>query len=569
MIPSDLAARLRMLTEASFFDSEPPVQGTAKVREIQARLPQLVPGQQFNATLMRALPDGTFQAIVAGRNYTLALNHPAQAGDKLDLVVTRSAGNTVFAQLAPPQSGAAAADTARANLSPTGRLISFLLTGQPAPSPAQLAEGRPLLQSPPAAGVSMALAPLLKQALSQSGLFYEAHQLQWLAGKRDTTSLRQEPQGKETPATRQTGTVVQGQANAASGSAGTPPSGSPPPGRTGVPGAQETLPAGGKPAPGGVQATAPAAGRMFTPLLQPVPPAPDGRHNPSARPAGAPPGIANAGSEGTAPSLRTSQEQAAKYVEIARGTVSGPATAGAGRTPAGEGARMPPPAPGLLAEPSAFRANPGSGLPGGSASPMAPGAAPSPPLPSTGQGAPTSAGGATPASATGPNPTAASTSASALAQEGTSTAEAGTRTGASAQEASPSAAQRTPVVPERLVPVVHQQLDAMATQHYVWHGQAWPGQAMEWEIEDPEREGGEPGSEPSDTWNTTLRLILPRLGGVEARLQLTPAGLALRVLADDPDTVAALDAARDRLDSALTAADVPLTGFLAEQRHEP
>jgi hypothetical protein len=33
--------------------------------------------------------------------------------------------------------------------------------------------------------------------------------------------------------------------------------------------------------------------------------------------------------------------------------------------------------------------------------------------------------------------------------------------------------------------------------------------------------------------------------------------------------VAALDAARDRLDSALTAADVPLTGFLAEQRHEP
>ena len=139
MIPTDLAARLRLLAEASFFDSEPPVQGTARVREIQA--------QQFTAQITRALPDNTFQAIVAGREYTLALNHPAKAGDALELVVTRNTANAVFARVVgegartqnPANVGVEVAS--RPSLSPTGRLISFLLTGQPTPQPTTLAAG--------------------------------------------------------------------------------------------------------------------------------------------------------------------------------------------------------------------------------------------------------------------------------------------------------------------------------------------------------------------------------------------------------------------------------------------
>jgi hypothetical protein len=40
------------------------------------------------------------------------------------------------------------------------------------------------------------LAPVLKQAVTQSGLFYEAHQARWVAGDLPTEALRQEPQGK-------------------------------------------------------------------------------------------------------------------------------------------------------------------------------------------------------------------------------------------------------------------------------------------------------------------------------------------------------------------------------------
>lgn len=40
------------------------------------------------------------------------------------------------------------------------------------------------------------LVPVLKQALTESGMFYEAHQARWVAGEFPTENLKQEPQGK-------------------------------------------------------------------------------------------------------------------------------------------------------------------------------------------------------------------------------------------------------------------------------------------------------------------------------------------------------------------------------------
>ncbi len=399
MIPSDLAARLRMLTEASFFDSEPPVSGPARVREIQARLPEIVPGQRFTATLERALPDGTFQAIVAGKHYTLALNHAAKSGDTLELIATQNTPKAVFAQLASAATAQTGADAAtRPTLSATGRLIGFLLTGQPASTPAALAGGKPLLDAPPANGAAT-LAPALRQALTQSGLFYESHQRQWLSGKIDTAALQLEPQGQHAPAR----------------------------------------------GPGG---NAPAAQQTAA--------------------AGEPPSTAD----------------------------SGGAAAGAMRAASGTASNAQGIAAGSAAEIAELADIPDAAAP--------------------------------------PN-------------------------------ANPA---RAAAIPDRLMPVVHQQLDAMATQNYVWHGQVWPGQSVEWEIEDPQRDPRGDGDEVAENWNTTLRLTLPRLGGMEAHLVVSPAGVALRLLADDPGTVAALDAARARLDDALAAANLPLTGFVAERRDD-
>ena len=119
------------------------------------------------------------------------------------------------------------------------------------------------------------------------------------------------------------------------------------------------------------------------------------------------------------------------------------------------------------------------------------------------------------------------------------------------------------------LPLVHQQLDAIATHQLAWQGQIWPGQTMEGEIEDPARDDNGSGNEPDTSWNTTLRLTLPSLGGVEARLHLTPAGIAIRLIADDSATRKTLQAAESRLADALAAANVPLTGMVAELRQAP
>ena len=403
MIPADLASRLRLLNEASFFNTGPPVAGLQRAREIQSQLPELVPGQRFFATLQRTLPDGSFRAVVAGQQMTLSLNTAAKSGDTLELEVSQVTPRAVLARIVGAETAAGSTASAQPALSQTGRLISFLLTGQPTPQPASLAGNEPLLNAPPTNGTQ--LVPLLRQALGQSGLFYESHQAQWVLGKLDTAALLREPQGQQ---------------------------------------------------------SAPGVG------------------------------------------------------------------AGAG-----------------------------AGQPGTGASTNA-----------TGQAA-TATASATPSTPAAPAAQAAATAAARIAGGADEAAQVDSTRNAAALRAGveEAAPVRTQPIPERLMPVVHQQLDALATQQYVWQGQAWPGQPIEWVIEDPQGEGNNEGEDTEPTWNTTLRLTMPRLGGVEAQLHLTPAGVALRLRADDPATIRALDAGGAALASALEAANLKLTGLVVEPRN--
>jgi len=90
-------------------------------------------------------------------------------------------------------------------------MIGNLLASEgQAPEPAMLNGGNPVLATTPAqAGTTLAaqLAPRLEQAVHESGLFYEAHQAQWLTGRVSTESLRAEPQNRlsETATTSTTG----------------------------------------------------------------------------------------------------------------------------------------------------------------------------------------------------------------------------------------------------------------------------------------------------------------------------------------------------------------------------
>lgn len=368
LIPPDVAIRMRMQTEANL------LQPVAPAHKISADLPELQKGQQFTAQIREALPDNTYRALVAGKQLTLQLPEGAKAGDFLELVVIDRTAKAIIARQVDggPDNTATATPYPFAKFSPAGRMIGQLLPAQgETAQPAQLNRGQPLLAQPPRSQAATdLLAPTLARAVTQSGLFYEAHQAQWVAGKLPLAQLLQEPQG---------------------------------------------------------QRSSPAA----------------------------------------------FQHAAA---EVAARTIS-----------------------------------------------------------------------------TAERPVTANTVLQAL-QSGNEKVGAG----GTAQQ-----------IPDALRPLVQQQLEAAATQRMVWHGEVWPRQSMEWEIErEMERQADGSGDEDA-RWRTTLSLTTPRLGRVDAHLQLTPKGVDIALTAPEGASAADLRDAAPQLAAALAAAGVPLLALQIKKPHEP
>lgn len=112
--------------------------------------------------------------------------------------------------------------------------------------------------------------------------------------------------------------------------------------------------------------------------------------------------------------------------------------------------------------------------------------------------------------------------------------------------------------------LVRQQLEVLANQTLAWEGTAWPGTDMWWEI------SRDPGDNPEasakadavSTWATRLVLTMPRLGPVEARLNLAGDQLVLQIVAPGSNTEIAhsADELRQRLqDAGLTLSNLTVS----------
>lgn len=367
MIPADVASRLRLVTQEQPAPPQPATPG-GKLADV---LSDLVPGQRLMAEIQALLPNGTYRAIVAQRDVTLALPFSAKPGDSLELEVVESDGKLSLAFVAnrnPAKPDTAASESVATNLSPTGKLIGNLLGNiedqGKRPQAMPLNGNEPLLKEFPKDAAQ--LAPVLKEALSQSGMFYEAHQVRWVEGKMPTAALLQEPQGKLSRIAEQ------------------PP--------------------------------APQAARTD-----------------------------NVGSEAGAPPAKEAPATAAASADSLQ--------------------KLPP----------------------------------QPPLPAD------------------------------------------------------------------LAPLVRQQLDALATQNYIWQGQIWPGQQMHWEIEEDrsDRQGAEEAGEQQ--WQTRLKLTLPGLGGIAAVLRLRPGGaIDLSLVTDKEQSRQTLIAAGEGLRRQLDDAGLNLSAFAVQ-----
>lgn len=200
MIHNDVLSQLQLLIKTS----APPL---LEVSQQQLALPQLTPGQKVPAHVVANLPNGRFQVLIADKSLDMNLPKNTLPGDSVELVFVTSKPRLTFilakdlANIATNTNGAN--PKPQVSLSETARFLGGLLEKAAQPQSAQarassIAQSAPLLAGAPVKTADFAQS--LRGALTQSGLFYESHQAQWVSGQRPVTDLLREPQGRLSPA---------------------------------------------------------------------------------------------------------------------------------------------------------------------------------------------------------------------------------------------------------------------------------------------------------------------------------------------------------------------------------
>lgn len=114
-------------------------------------------------------------------------------------------------------------------------------------------------------------------------------------------------------------------------------------------------------------------------------------------------------------------------------------------------------------------------------------------------------------------------------------------------------------MPEEAARLAGRQLMMLEGGPFVWQGQVWPGQWMQWRVE--EREQGQAGAEEGACWQTELELTLPRLGRVSAELSLSAQGLRLQLNAASETALAEFRDALPQLAEILRGAGLQVQGL--------
>lgn len=146
-------------------------------------------GQKVQGSIQAEISPGVFKVRVLEQMLQMQLPASLKSGDVIELQVMSLQPRLTFSLVASlnPLS-------TPEKLSQTSRLLSSLSQLPLPQSAARTTQSEPLWSVAALPPNVTELAGKLQQSLSQSGLFYEAHQAQWLAGMRTTAQLLQEPQ---------------------------------------------------------------------------------------------------------------------------------------------------------------------------------------------------------------------------------------------------------------------------------------------------------------------------------------------------------------------------------------
>ncbi|OIR15879.1 flagellar hook-length control protein FliK [mine drainage metagenome] len=186
MLPANLISTLKALsvTDKPLITATPD-KGSTDVGK------QFEPGQKVQGMVQAQVAPNVFNVRVATQLLQMQLPAFVHSGDTITLQVVSLQPRLTFT-LAASSNPVSTPES----LSAASRLLSSL-----SQQPLERSYVRPIQSSPLWTGEKVQpdttqLAGKLHEALSQSGLFYESHQAQWIAGARPTAQLLLEPQNQ-------------------------------------------------------------------------------------------------------------------------------------------------------------------------------------------------------------------------------------------------------------------------------------------------------------------------------------------------------------------------------------
>jgi flagellar hook-length control protein FliK len=122
-------------------------------------------------------------------------------------------------------------------------------------------------------------------------------------------------------------------------------------------------------------------------------------------------------------------------------------------------------------------------------------------------------------------------------------------------------------MPEDAARFAGRQLQMLEGAPFLWQGYAWPGQRMDWLVQEHGGDGAEAAGHDAPEWVTELHLALPNMGAIDARLDLTGARLRLRLAATESATRETLQAALPQLLKGLEASGLQPLELKVEAPH--
>lgn len=116
--------------------------------------------------------------------------------------------------------------------------------------------------------------------------------------------------------------------------------------------------------------------------------------------------------------------------------------------------------------------------------------------------------------------------------------------------------------------LINLQLNALEQQRIVWHGEVWPGQQMEWEINrdspDQQQQNAQ-DDEFAPSWHSVVRFNFEHLGSVSASIRLIGQQIHMQVRTANDVTAAALRANGSMLSDAMEAAGSSLDSLIVKR----